>query len=161
MTPTMRTKVTAGNALSLWMVRVVRLCSEHQVLWWIENPHSSWLWRQRRWQRILASPQVGAVVTDHCARCASRRKRTRFLTTTFLAGVRELCPGCRSHVVLRGHQGGVVMTKRAEAYPWSLADCLARACAQDAGWTHTRRRLDVAACARCARRVGEAKTEPP
>ena len=55
----------------------------------------------------------------------------------------------------------MVLTKRAEAYPWGLADCLARACAQDAGWTDSRRRLDVAACARCSRRIGEAAHPGP
>ena len=54
-----------------------------------------------------------------------------------------------------------MLTKRAEAYPWALADCLAYACALDVGWSDVRRKLDVAACAKCSHRIGEASHPGP
>jgi len=54
------------------------------------------------------------------------------------------------------------LTKRAEAYPWGMADALALACARDCKWHDGRRRLDLAACARqSCRCIGEAANPGP
>ena len=76
--------------------------------------------------------------------------------------MRVLCNREHNHLILRGSSGGSQLTKQAEAYPWGLADALALACARDCAWRDTRRRLDVAACARqTCRCIGEASHPGP
>ena len=64
---------------------------------------------------------------DFCVFGASWRKRTRFLTDGCLAGRRDLCQGCPSHIILRGKAAGTSKnwTQVAEPYPSKLCSFLA------------------------------------
>ena len=158
----MRDRCDDGNLFSDWVAKLVSLCLNCGVHVWVENPGSSWLWRQRRWRRLAADFLLDFFVTDHCAWGMPWRKRTRFLTSGSLAGFRVLCSRDHNHLVLRGTSGATNRTKLAEAYPWGLADTLAVACARDCGWYDSNRRFDPAACARqSCRCVGEASHPGP
>ena len=101
----MAAKVAAGNSQSSWLARLAQHALSSSVHFWVENPHSSWLWRQRPWMRLARDARLGAFITDQCAWGMAWRKRTRFLTTTGLGGQRATCPGCLRHVHLRGRSG--------------------------------------------------------
>ena len=57
MSSNMKTKVLAGNAMSRWVAKIASLCILHHVIFWVENPASSWLWRQLEWKAILNKPE--------------------------------------------------------------------------------------------------------
>jgi len=104
LSPTMALKVTIGNQQAKWVAQVFHQCLDLGVGIWVENPHASWLWKQRPWRKILSDPRVGMFLTDACAWGTKWRKRTRFVTNLpSLVGVREMCPGCRAHLILKGH----------------------------------------------------------
>ena len=162
LSPAMQRKVKLGNTFSDWVARLVSLCLDHGVHFWIENPSSSWLWRQRCWRRLRASALVGEFLTDYCRWGMPWRKRTLFLTSNSAADTRLLCDRTHKHIILRGYANGQSLTKTAEPYPYGLADTLALCCCRDCGWSDTRRKLDIAACARCScRRIVEAPHPGP
>ena len=133
------------------------------MIFWIENPDSSWIWRQQgelSWEKVLAYAQVGDLRLDYCRFGTAWRKRTRFRTNSHLKNQSCFCRCVRRHVQLRGRckSRGVNYTKLAEAYPSGVCDVLAKGILIDCGWLGNKRRLDVAACARCTNcRIGEAE----
>ena len=51
----MREKVSQGNSHNDWLADIIAVCEEYHVIWWVENPDTSWWWRQRRWRRFRSS----------------------------------------------------------------------------------------------------------
>eukprot|EP00435_Cladocopium_sp_Y103_P030866 s2573_g7.t1 len=163
-----RAKNELGNNFLAFMVLCAAACLSSDTVFFVENPDGSWMWRQVRrgleWKSVLASGKVGDFRTDFCRYGTPWRKRTRFRTSTHLAGQKLLCCCTRKHVVLRGRCKArkANMTKVAEPYPRGLCRLLATAVAIDAGLLGQRRKLDVNMCARqqgC--RIGEAKNPGP
>ena len=68
LTPSMQRKVSDGNSSSRWVASLVRTCLRVGCHVWVENPHSSWLWKQKEWMRLADRCQLMQFVTDHCAR---------------------------------------------------------------------------------------------
>ena len=130
----------------------------------MENPDGSWIWRQQPVIAFAAACNLDVFRVDFCRFGTPWRKRTRFLVSALpdLAGVKCFCQARCDHVVLRGRApGGLALTRMAQAYPLGLADLLAVSMCRSCGWYDKRRRLDVAACAKCHTCVGQAKHPGP
>ena len=110
------------------------------MIFFVENPDGSWMWRQRRpdlsWSSVLRRPGVDDFRTDFCRFGTKWRKRTRFRTNSHLGGQKLFCICKGHHLVLRGRckQRKMNMTKLAEPYPRGLCNMLAGAIARDAGF---------------------------
>ena len=132
---------------------------------WVENPDTSWIWRYGRFPALLDAPTTGLLRVDFCAFGTPWRKRTRVLTNIgALIDNKVLCPGCKSHLLLRGRCKTKRMswTKVAEPYPAGFAAFLAMGLAGASGTRPEFRRLDVAACAKASTlRIGEAVRPGP
>jgi len=160
----MEKKVRVGNAHAAFMLRILQWCEDHEMPYWAENPDGSFLWLLPPWIQTGIGSCARSYRFDQCRYGTPWRKRTRVATNTRLAGLRELCLGCHSHLHLRGKstQNSVCWTKVAQVYPKTLCERLADALADAAGLLPMRRRLDTASCARClTARVGEASHPGP
>eukprot|EP00438_Fugacium_kawagutii_P012357 Skav200003 [mRNA] locus=scaffold4475:38161:42612:+ [translate_table: standard] len=163
-----QSKNKAGNDMLAFVLDCVEASNSSGTLWWVENPASSWMWRQRgrlSWEERGLMRNAGDFVCDYCRYGTPWRKRTRFRTSsTTLAGQKLLCLRDHKHVVLRGRcrEKKVNYTALAEPYPRKLCYTLGAAMAQDAGLPPGRKKLDVVACAKCVgARVGEAQHPGP
>lgn len=160
-------KNLAGNLQLLFILRLVRVCLRKGVVWWVENPDGSWIWRQvgeLSWDAILQDPSVGDLRLDYCRFGARWRKRTRFRTSSHLADQRCFCRCLEPHVVLRGRckQAKMNYTQLAEAYPRGVSRVLAAALLIDSKQIPAERKLDVNACAKFnGARIGEALRPGP
>ena len=159
----MRKKVSEGNSHNDWLAGMVALCEELQLLWWVENPDTSWWWRQQRWRRFRDSRGRKLFRLCFCRFGCKWEKPTRIATNTSLAGVRMWCTCTQKHLQLRGtcRAKGVPWTQVAEPYPGGLGRMLAAAVSTGVGWA-LKRGLNVAECAKTGTlRVGEAKKPGP
>ena len=164
--PAMQLKVDRGNAHAEFSLTVVQLCLKLGLSYWLENPDGSFLWLQPKWVASRLALMENAYRFDMCRYLTVWRKRTRIATNTSLAGLRELCTGDHTHVVLRGrssfHRDN--WTHVAQVYPQRLCHRIAAAVAE---FSHLqpvgqlRRKLDISGCAKSAPRIGEAKHPRP
>eukprot|EP00438_Fugacium_kawagutii_P025277 Skav207212 [mRNA] locus=scaffold1244:113945:117027:+ [translate_table: standard] len=160
-------KNRTGNEQLRFVLHLVSIFISLGLFFWIENPDSSWFWRQQNelsWDSVMALPGVGDLRLDYCRLGTKWRKRTRFRTNTHLAGQRCFCRCTAPHVKLRGRckLRRVNMTRLAEPYPRALNHMLAAAVLIDMGALPGRRKVDVAACAKCnSLRIGEAAHPGP
>ena len=160
---TMKLKIRQGNSHSDFAGVVVISCGEHSVDFWIGNPDTSHLWKQRGMQdfRDPASPHVLRV--DYCRFGAPWRKRTRIASSiAALNGLRVFCQCRKPHIPLRGMHPtlGKPWTAVAEPYPRAFADLIGYAAASQIGWSS--RKLNIAGCCRgLSLRVGEASNPGP
>lgn len=156
-----------GNEMLDFVLQCVKACLSADVVFWVENPFLSWLWRQQghlSWDEVLADARVGDLDLDDCRFGTPWRKRTKFRTSTHLRGQRCFCLGNHEHVALRGRckEKGLSFTKLAEPYPRGVCECLAWATLVDCGLLPERRKVDVSSCARSfSRRIGEATNPGP
>ena len=160
-------KVELSHKQLYFVLQLVELCLIHCVLFWVENPHSSWFWRQvgkLTWANILLHETVGDFRLDQCRFGTPWRKRTRFRTNCSLKGQKVLCRCQFGHVILRGRckERRINFTKLAESYPRRLCRLLACGFAQDLGHIPERRKLIIDDCAKCCGlRIGEASHPGP
>ena len=125
--PHQAAKVDAGNRVSQFCARVAVLAAKKGVAGRIENPSSSWLWRQPVWEPALERKVPGAILeysfcaVDCCRFGVPWRKRTHLLTSAGLGRQRCLWTRDRDRVLLRG-QGprGKPWTLWAQPCPWLL-----------------------------------------
>jgi hypothetical protein len=163
MTAATREKVEQGNCFAEWLSKVARAALKRDMIIWIENPATSFLW----WHpEIVLKGEFGLdyFLTDYCRWGTSWRKITRFLGNFGAAGHRLLCNCSQNNVRLRGYsqQHRTSWTKVAEPYPRALCKFLAVATAESLKPQSRRMHLDPAACARCSTsRIGEAKSPGP
>ena len=163
MRATMRQKVREGNSHSDWLIELVELCDAMGVIWWVENPDSSFWWRQKRWRKYRDSRSRCLFRFCMCRFGTAWRKATRIATNSVLAGVKMWCSCLGSHVQLRGDCAarGKPWTLIAQPYPRGLCRLIAAALCEGAGWA-TGAKLDIAKCARCgSMRIGEASNPGP
>ena len=160
-------KNAEGNEQLAFVLRLVSACIRHSVVFWVENPDSSWIWRQEKelsWKKVLENELVGDLRLDYCRFGTPWRKRTRFRTNSHLRSQHCFCRCETKHVQLRGRckSRRINFTKLAEPYPSGVCDVLAKAVLIDCGWLGNKRNLDVSACARClGSRIGEASHPGP
>ena len=158
-----------GNRMLAFTLRMVRVCIACSIFFVVENPDSSWMWRQKRddlkWDDVFETdPYAGDLRLDFCRFGTRWRKRTRFRCNLNVAGQRILCACQEPHLVLRGRckAKGVNYTKLAEPYPRKLCGALAAAILSSAGFFGERRVLDLASCAKVTnKRIGEANHPGP
>ena len=155
---TARAKVAEGNRHAAWCRSLIEKCEKGGVAWFLENPDTSWLWRQRSFRRFRAPDSCNLWRADFCFFGTAWRKRTRVACSGELGGQRSFCRCRLPHQVLRGRQPGTgeAWTAVAQPYPKRFAFVLAHGLARQCGWCDTRRALDIVGCARCSGRIGEA-----
>ena len=114
-------------------VRILRACITHDVLWTLENPMTSRVWKTRAAK--LLSKHAVFHRADFCQYNQPWRKATYFLAHPRLTLSLQQCRGTKGlcsrtlqpHIVLQGvDANGTFLTKVAEPYPYSLANHIAR-----------------------------------
>ena len=156
----MREKVGVGNQHASFMLQVLLWCEEHDLPYWVENPDGSFLWILPPWLDAGIGTFDKSYRFDQCRFGTAWRKRTRLATTT---GQRDLGLGGHSHQVLRGksRHHSLCWTRIAQTYPRSLCAHIGAALGDALGLLPMRKKLKLAACARCNARVGEASHPGP
>lgn len=145
----MREKVADGNSHNDFVLELVVTCEDEGAAYAVENPDTSWWWRQKKWRRWRSSDSERLFRCCFCRFGTAWKKATRVATNTRLAGVRMMCTCKKPHVQLRGGHPTkkIPWTAVAQPYPRGFARLLAIALSQRAGWCGTER-LDVAGCSR-------------
>ena len=158
--PVMKTKITDGNSHSRWLCKLLRICLAMKLVYWVENPDSSFLWQQPEWKRLPHGTADRYYKCDYCTFKTPWRKRTRFVTNNRLHGQKRLCNRRHRHIQLRGRAKGkgACWTKLAEPYPNALCSVLAHASCSDLGLYGGPGSLT---CKCSHRRIGEAKNPGP
>jgi len=120
-------KIKNGNSHARWMSKLAYLCDRCDVVFWLENPDSSWLFKQRCFRRLRKSPRFGFWRVDFCRFRAKWKKRTRVFCNIRSCWDHCLfCLGGHTHIRLRGMAGAEAWTAKAQASPPSFACSLAR-----------------------------------
>ena len=162
----MEAKVHEGNEMVEWFFSLLGLGLELKLGVWMENPHSSWMFRLPSWKCLAEKwkREMGAWVVDYCRFGKRWRKRTRIVSNTCLIGHRTLCAGGHQHQLLKGRSPShrMAWTRVAQAYPSGVASAIAEALVRRTGLVVRSGSFDPAACARCgSRRIGEADHPGP
>ena len=163
MSSLMKVKVTAGNSHCDFASLLIETCIEFAVLYWLENPDSSFLWQQRSMKKYVSPSSSDVLRVDYCRFGTAWRKRTRVATNVkSLQGLRFMCCCKQNHIALRGMHPSLKRpwTAVAEPYPKAFARLLAYGIVNDLGWHNTK--LNIAGCAHVGSlRVGESKNPGP
>ncbi len=98
---------------------------------WIENPRSSWLWKQRECVRLSASRSSGFWDVGYCRFGAKWKKATHFFSNLqAIMAQKTRCQCTTTHLRLHGTSPrGAPWTQIAEPYPHGIAQALAWAAA--------------------------------
>jgi hypothetical protein len=169
LTEVQQLKVQLGQEQLAFVLELVSVCLQFEILFWVENPDQSWFWKQQgelSWDKLSENygDKLGDFRCDQCRFGTLWRKRTRFRTSCHLKGQKEMCCCNKPHVVLRGRDKskGMNFTKLAESYPRRLCSFLAGAFAIDLELQGKCRKLDLAGCAKVTHcRIGEAENPGP
>ncbi len=159
----MRAKVRAGNSHNDFVKDLVDLCELLGLTFFIENPDSSWWWRQKRWRRWRNSHSLETFRVCFCRFGTSWKKPTRVATNSVLAGRRMWCSCAQKHQQLRGTHPirKIPWTLVAQPYPRGFSRMLALALNIGAGWCAAEK-LNVGRCCRAnTLRIGEATNPGP
>ena len=153
-----------GNAFSLFLAALVEQALNLNMIVWVENPSTSYLWKLDEWQRLAGRGDTGFFLTDYCRWGMAWRKRTRFFGNHAAIHEKLLCLGHCIHQKLVGYSAlhRMSWTKVAESYPPKLAHFLALMVTEKLKPPSRQMKLDAAACAGSThRRIGEAKNPGP
>ena len=159
----MRAKLRDGNSHLDFVMELIEEAELLDIGYTLENPDTSWMWRQRSTKRYRDPNSLLVFRLSFCRFGTAWKKNTRVPTNTRLAGLRMMCCCQRAHHQLRGYSKihKRSWTSVAEPYPRGLSKLLATALAVHAGWCSPSR-LNVAQCARIGPlRCGEAKNPGP
>ncbi len=159
-----RVKVDLGNDHSKFLASLIELCLILGVIFFVENPDLSFLWRMPEWKCLGALMPSQVFRLDYCTCGTPWRKRTRILTNSHLRGQCCFCKGGHSHLRLVGWSRihGKPWTRVAQVYPRRLCQWLAKALLVDSKGLPERRRVDTALLAKLTPgRVGEASHPGP
>ncbi len=160
----MTVKVTAGNLHSLWLSYLINLCCTLNIVYWVENPDSSFLWLLDEWRALGSLDYSNSMRVDYCFFGCSWRKRTRFFTNSHLRGQHRFCSRDHVHRRLVGwsrcHRAP--WTRVAQVYPRKLCWLVASAVLIDAGILPKRRKINLTCMAKVTNaRIGEASHPGP
>lgn len=133
--PGMIQKIADGNSHSQFLSKLIRRAIHKGIAYWVENPDSSYLWRQPEWVQLPFGMRKKFWRVDFCSFGTPWRKRTRFIISGRLGNTKRLCTCKKRHVILRGRskKHRMSMTKLAEPYPTGLCYMLAWAACSDVG----------------------------
>lgn len=126
-----------GNLLLLATVDLIHLCNELHLVWAMENPFSSRLWKAPPVQALLSDVSVELLKVDYCAYGTPWRKSTGILTNApnRLAPICRICMPRNGRCQYSGHRhfcltgkdaSGMWLTLRAQPYPRALCEAIAR-----------------------------------
>lgn len=122
-----REKLLLGNTFMALTAALATLCYDRGILWSIENPASSFLWRMPPVQALAALPGVKQFLLDMCRFGAPHKKPTALLSSADLSPLALECDmAVRPHVheplvgtvMIANEQ--VFKTKLAQVYPPAL-----------------------------------------
>ena len=114
MSSAMKPKVKDGNLHCDFNKEVIFAADSTETYFWLENPDTSWLWRQRGYQRFRAPDSQWTLRVDYCRFGTPWKKRTRVgCNLPGLCGLRLFCRGRHNHVPLRGNS-------KFHKKPWTL-----------------------------------------
>ncbi|CAE7460074.1 unnamed protein product [Symbiodinium sp. CCMP2592] len=159
-----RDKLLQDNAQLEFLADLVRICIDNSLLYMLENPHNSWIWKQPCWSGLRSDAGPWDFSFDMCVFGTPWRKATRIRSNGQLRGKTLRCSGNHNHRVLRGRESvsGVSWCKLAQPFPRRLSALLANAMTQDAARCSENRPLDIVRCAKCCgARFGEARNPGP
>ena len=138
--PKDRQKIREANKLTIFALKVFRLCVKMGIPVSIENPHSSRLWKLPAVQFFQQLSRVRYSYTDFCMDGRPWRKRTGILIAHYSPDFVKQCFGntgiCQRtgsrHQILEGKNSkGQFWTQVAEKYPpslcWRWASAIIRA----------------------------------
>ena len=162
----MKAKMDTGNSSALWVRGLCRLALLLEMIVWLENPWTSWMFRLPEFIKLRTDfPQLGDWVVDYYRFSRPWRKRTRFMTNCVLKDQRTLCLGCEKHQLLRGRSKAhrKSWTLVAQAYPSGVARAVALGMAISCGLVNWSGKFDPASCAKAGKgeRIGEASNPGP
>ena len=102
MSDKMKVKVLEGNSCVAWLVSILCLCISMDIVFWLENPAGSWLFKQAVFYAFLESyrTECGFWICDYCRFGAAWRKRTKFLTNSLIKDSHTCCNGNHRHLLL-------------------------------------------------------------
>lgn len=136
-------KLSTGNRLFSFTLRLLTLCSEYRVPFVLENPKSSLAWNMPPLSKFSYKYKPQTIVLDYCQFGEPWRKPTKFLHNfidlSSLAlqchPVNDRCSRSkRPHIRLTGlDDRGVFWTLRAQPYPRELTEKIAALVAQVLG----------------------------
>ena len=156
-------KVRAGNSHASFCIELIQLCRDLSIAYFLENPDSSWMWKQRGYEDYGDPGSLQVFRLCFCRFGTPWRKATRIAISTRLRGLRMMCKCKQRHFPLRGFSRvhKMMWTKVAEPYPGGLSRLIAISLCCQAGWCE-QKRLNVAACSRSrSLRPGEASNPGP
>ena len=159
----MRKKIKEGNSHLEFTMELAVICEQLDIAFYLENPDSSWFWRQKQTEKYRDPRSEKSFRCSFCRFGTPWQKNTRIATSTRLAGLRMMC-ACKSpHHQLRGYSRThkKAWTAVAEPYPRGLCRLLSAALCSKAGWC-SNKKLNISACCKVGSlRVGEAKNPGP
>ena len=118
-------KVKAANKLYQLTVDLCRLCHTSAVLYTIENPARSFMWKTAPFQQFLSEVPHYATYFHHCMYGSSRRKHTCLIhNIATVKSMQLLCDNQHPHEPW-GQSNGTWATAQETAYPWPLSRRLA------------------------------------
>ena len=159
----MRIKIREGNSHLDFTVTIAEICEARGIGYYLENPDSSWFWRQKRTAKYRPADSDFTFRCSFCRFGTPWQKNTRLATSTRLAGVRMMCKCKMLHHQLRGYSKThkKAWTAVAEPYPRGLCVLLSAALCSKAGWC-SNKKLNISMCCRAgSMRIGEAKNPGP
>ena len=116
-------KVDSANALYSFAAKIANLCDANGVLFMIENPCNSLMWKTKFFRDLVQ--RFFFNVVDACEHGSQHKKGTAFLTNFFAARLQKRCSGDHAHSdwkVRRTADGARKFDTAAEAeYPNKLA----------------------------------------
>ena len=160
----MQRKVAVGNSHAQFVLVVLERCRSLHIIYWCENPDSSFLFLQKAWLASGISLPHRCYRFDMCRYATPWRKRTRIVTNTELAGVRELCLRDHQHLALRGRSSAhqLSWTRVAQTYPTRLCARIGTAMCRASGLKKFSQKFKLADMAKCSSNcIGEASHPGP
>ena len=86
---TAQKKVEDGNRHAIWLASLIVICIKEQILFWVENPDSSFIWLLPQWLTLGSRDKAAVFRLDYCVCGTPWRKRTKILTSCQLRGQRS------------------------------------------------------------------------
>ena len=161
---TAKKKVEDGNRHAIWLASLIVICIKEQILFWVENPDSSFIWLLPQWLTLGLRDKAAVFRLDYCVCGTPWRKRAKILTSCQLRGQSIFCSRLHQHRKLVGWSKAHKMswTRVAQAYPRRLCHWISSALLIDSGIWPKQQRVDVCHMAKLqGARVGEAQNPGP
>jgi len=139
LSPADQKKVSIGNRLLMFSMRLLQLCEHVGIPYILENPESSLAWSMPPMQSFLRRFAPFVVGLDYCQFGEPWKKPTQLISNFDISSLSLRCntfqQRCsrtqRPHVPLTGvDDAGIFMTLRAQPYPWQLTALVSALVAQ-------------------------------